>query len=172
MPDFVKSFGHTHCKVYKSKFKFCFQASCDVIVVLALSYCSNLQVYKLLQIFPMPASTLFLERVPATPLPNGIPEIIIFLIQLLLSTNLLEYIILWQGILTLVNLGVIFCGNCSFIPLNVSLNMLTKGTRYNYRSLLFLITYNLHHTAFLALCSNEVGSVVYFLDKYPILDLL
>ena len=107
-----------------------------------------------------------ISRDPSLPIPDRL------LVELLSSTQLLGYIFLGLGIITLINFAGFFCESVSFIPLNVRLNMLKKGAGHDSKLVLFLLKRNMHIAVFLALYSSEVGSVVYLFNNYAILDLL
>ena len=111
-------------------------------------------------------------RAPLRPIPDGLPEALETIMVFIFTTKFLLIVLIGLWILTLVNLGVLFCSNCYFIPLNVSLNLLRKRAKIDQEPFTSLFLCNLYIAVFLALYKNDVGSAVYFLDDYVVLDSL
>ena len=111
-------------------------------------------------------------RAPLRPIPDGLPEALETIMVFIFTTKFLLVVLIGLLILTLVNFGVLLCSNCYFIPLNVSLNLLRKRAKIDQEQFISLFLCNFYIAVFLALCKNDVGFSVYFLDNYVVFDSL
>ena len=113
-----------------------------------------------------------IARVPFTLIPDGLPEALENIIDLVVTQKFLLYVMLGLLILIFIKFSILLCSNCYFIPFNVSLNMLRKKTKLNHKPFTSLLLSYSYIAVLFTLYQNEVGSVVPYLDNHVILDSL
>ena len=116
---------------------------------------------------PLLSYMFVLSRPPSAFIPPGLENFTVKVFHTFLSPQFLFYIMFLIGLLILIKASEVFCSNVYFIPLNVSLNMLSRRHKNNINSLIPVIVYSIY---FLLCLSNKGASLYIF--SYMNLDSL
>ena len=113
-----------------------------------------------------------ISRDPFPHVPDGLPDALKILTELLITTKFLGFALLGLWILTLANSCTLFCSHCYFVPFNVSLNMLRKRNKVDFEPLVALLVWSFQAIILFFLYLEDPGYLVYLYDNYIALNSL